>query len=242
MDPAALSATAFAQTKQGVGKAGVYATLDANAAMAQLTVIEKMMLIRQVPIFAELDAEDLEELAQIVEERRIEAGRDVFKEGDAGDAVYLVVKGEVTVFTGGPNAGDGRPEKVLNTLGAGACIGGARFVAALGHGARDHAHAHAPRARRGLQARDVRAPRDVAGDRRGARAPHARDDVVAERGAVADDVVARDPAAQGRPMTVAADRVADGRPVTVGVPAVEARRMTRTIELAASSAHREESR
>ena len=120
MDPAALSATAFAQTKQGVGKAGVYATLDANAAMAQLTVIEKMMLIRQVPIFAELDAEDLEELAQIVEERRIEAGRDVFKEGDAGDAVYLVVKGEVTVFTGGI---DGRPEKVLNTLGAGACIG-----------------------------------------------------------------------------------------------------------------------
>ncbi len=121
MDPAALSATAFAQTKQGKGNAGVYATLDANAAMAQLTVIEKMMLIRQVPIFAELDAEDLEELAQIVEERRVEAGRDVFKEGDAGDAVYLVVKGDVTVFTGGQDTG--RPEKVLNTLGAGACIG-----------------------------------------------------------------------------------------------------------------------
>ena len=33
---------------------GVYATLDANAAMASLTVIEKMMLLRQVPIFAEL--------------------------------------------------------------------------------------------------------------------------------------------------------------------------------------------
>ncbi len=121
MDPAALSATAFAQTKQGVGKAGVYATLDANAAMAQLTVIEKMMLIRQVPIFAELDAEDLEELAQIVEERRFEAGRDVFKEGDPGDAVYLIVKGDVTVFTGGGDTG--RAEKVLNTLGAGACIG-----------------------------------------------------------------------------------------------------------------------
>jgi hypothetical protein len=121
MDPAALSATAFAQTKQGKGNAGVYATLDANAAMAQLTVIEKMMLIRQVPIFADLDAEDLEELAQIVEERRVDVGRDVFKEGDAGDAVYLVVKGDVTVFTGGGDTG--RPEKVLNSLGAGACIG-----------------------------------------------------------------------------------------------------------------------
>ena len=121
MDPAALSATAFAQTKQGKGNAGVYATLDANAAMAQLTVIEKMMLIRQVPIFAELDAEDLEELAQIVEERRVDVGRDVFKEGDPGDAVYLVVKGDVTVFTGGGDTG--RPEKVLNSLGTGACIG-----------------------------------------------------------------------------------------------------------------------
>ena len=37
-----------------------------------------------------------------------------------GDAVYLIVKGSVTVFTGG--MGD-RPERILNELGAGACIG-----------------------------------------------------------------------------------------------------------------------
>ena len=115
IDPAIL-----AQTTRGVGRQDVYATLDANAAMASLTVIEKMMLIRQVPIFAELDADDLEELAEIVEERRIEPGRDVFCEGDPGDAVYLIVKGAVTVFVGG--SGD-RPERVLSQLGAGACIG-----------------------------------------------------------------------------------------------------------------------
>ncbi len=116
----ALDPSMFAQTKHGVGKPGVYATLDANAAMASLTVIEKMMLIRQVPIFSELDPDDLEELADIVEERRVEPGRDVFREGDPGDAVYLIVKGEVTVFTGG--TGD-RPERVLSQLGSGACIG-----------------------------------------------------------------------------------------------------------------------
>lgn len=116
----AIDPSMFAQTKHGVGKPGVYATLDANAAMASLTVIEKMMLIRQVPIFSELDPDDLEELADIVEERRIEPGRDVFREGDPGDAVYLIVKGEVTVFTGGQ---DDRPERVLSQLGAGACIG-----------------------------------------------------------------------------------------------------------------------
>jgi len=115
IDPALL-----AQTTMGIGKAGVYATLDANAAMASLTAIEKMMLIRQVPIFAQLDAEDLEELASIVEERRIEPDRDLFREGEVGDAVYLIVKGAVRVYVGGMG---GRPETTLNELGAGACIG-----------------------------------------------------------------------------------------------------------------------
>ena len=116
IDPAFL----MAQTTKGVGKAGVYATLDANAAMASLTVIEKMMLIRQVPIFAQLDADDLEELASIVEERRLEADKELFREGDVGDAVYLIVKGSVRVYVGGTAD---RAETTINELGAGACIG-----------------------------------------------------------------------------------------------------------------------
>jgi hypothetical protein len=115
IDPAIL-----AQTTKGIGKPGVYATLDANAAMASLTRIEKMMLIRQVPIFAQLDADDLEELATIVEERRIEPGRDLFREGESGDAVYLIVKGQIRVYVGGTN---GTPETMLAELGPGACIG-----------------------------------------------------------------------------------------------------------------------
>ena len=114
IDPAVL-----AQTIKGAGKPGVYATLDANAAMASLTTIEKMMLLRQVPIFAALDADDLEELAAVVEERRIDAGRDLFREGDVGDAVYLIVKGTVRVFVGG---GD-HPETTINEQGPGSCIG-----------------------------------------------------------------------------------------------------------------------
>ncbi len=116
----ALDAAALAQTTHGVGQAGVYATLDANAAMASLTTIEKMMLIRQVPIFSELAADDLEELATVVEERRVDKGRDLFREGDPGDAVYLIVKGRVSVFIGGDGT---RPERVLSELGPGACIG-----------------------------------------------------------------------------------------------------------------------
>lgn len=119
-DMPALDPAMLAQTTKGVGNKGVYATLDANAAMASLTTIEKMMLIRQVPIFADLTADDLEELASVVEERRVDAGKDVFREGDPGDAVYLIVKGSVVVFTGGDGQ---RAERVLSELGPGACIG-----------------------------------------------------------------------------------------------------------------------
>jgi len=115
----AINPSIFAQTKHGVGKQGVYATLDANAAMSALTTIEKMMLIRQVPIFSALAADDLEELAEIVEEYRIDPGSDLFREGDPGDAVFLIVRGTVRVFTGG---GD-RPERTLSEQGTGACIG-----------------------------------------------------------------------------------------------------------------------
>jgi len=114
IDPAVL-----AQTSMGRGKPGAYATLDANAAMASLTTIEKMMMLRQVPIFAGIDADDLEGLAAIVDERRIAKDKDLFHEGDNGDAVYLIIKGRVRVFVGG---GD-RPEKTINELGPGACIG-----------------------------------------------------------------------------------------------------------------------
>jgi hypothetical protein len=113
VDPAAL-----AQTVKGVGNAGLYATLDANARMDTLTAIERMMLLRQVPMFADLDPDDLDELAGLVEERHYQVGQDLCAEGDAGDAVFLLVKGRVRVFKG-----SGEGARTLSELGPGACIG-----------------------------------------------------------------------------------------------------------------------
>ncbi len=111
----------LAQTVKGVGNAGVFATLDANARVETLTEIEKLVLLRQVPMFAELAPDHLEDLAAVVVERHFQPGADLCQEGDAGDAVFLLVKGKVKVFTGG--GADGRPERVLSELGPGACIG-----------------------------------------------------------------------------------------------------------------------
>jgi hypothetical protein len=108
-----------AQTERGVGNApGAYATLDPSAVLTSLTTIERMMMLRLVPMFAGLDPDDLEELAGRVEERRYEPGADLCVEGDAGDAVYLLIRGTVRVFTG---AGDAA--RTVSEQGPGACIG-----------------------------------------------------------------------------------------------------------------------
>ena len=117
----AADASVMAQTVKGVGNAGVFATLDANARVETLTEIEKLVLLRQVPMFAELAPDHLEELADVVVERHFQPGADLCQEGDAGDAVFLLVKGKVKVFTGG--GATGRPERALSELGPGACIG-----------------------------------------------------------------------------------------------------------------------
>jgi hypothetical protein len=118
-EQAPLSATALAQTVRGVGNAGAYATLDVNARVDTLIEIEKLALLRQVPMFADLSPEDLEELADEVVELQLPPGAVLCREGDAGEAVFLIVKGKVKVFTGGGE----RPERVLSELGAGACLG-----------------------------------------------------------------------------------------------------------------------
>jgi CRP-like cAMP-binding protein len=118
--PAATSATMLAQTVQGVGNSGMYATLDANASMDTLTTIERMMLLRNVPMFTGLEPEDLDEMASVVIERRYAPNEDLCRQGDHGDAVFVVVKGRVRVFTGGGALG---PERLLSELEAGACIG-----------------------------------------------------------------------------------------------------------------------
>ena len=96
-----------------------FATLDAGRTMETLTSLEKMMLLRQVPLLASLEAGDLEELAEIAVERRFDSGESLCRQGDPGDEVFLIVSGEVEVWT----SAEGDRRRILDTLGPGACIG-----------------------------------------------------------------------------------------------------------------------
>jgi CRP-like cAMP-binding protein len=72
-----------------------------------------------------LSAADLEALAAIAEARQVSAGGNLFREGDPGDGLFLVVAGEVNVIKRGP-AG----EHSLARLGAGGVLGEMSLITA----------------------------------------------------------------------------------------------------------------
>ena len=83
-------------------------------------MVSTVEALGKVELFRGLAARGLERVASICSEETYPANHTLFREGDPGDAVYLIVKGSVVVFTGGDGT---RPERVLSELGAGACIG-----------------------------------------------------------------------------------------------------------------------
>ncbi|MDX1385647.1 MAG: cyclic nucleotide-binding domain-containing protein, partial [Thermoanaerobaculia bacterium] len=65
--------------------------------MKQLAQIEKVMLLRRVPLFAHCSAEEVVRIAAIAGERRFEAGDPIYGANDPAEALYCVVDGSVSV-------------------------------------------------------------------------------------------------------------------------------------------------
>ncbi len=84
-----------------------------------VTALKGMMICRA------LSAAEVEVIAAIVEMRQVSAGGNLFREGDPGDGLFLVVAGEVAVIKRGP-AG----EHSLARLGSGGVLGEMSLVTA----------------------------------------------------------------------------------------------------------------
>ncbi|MGQ9655547.1 MAG: cyclic nucleotide-binding domain-containing protein, partial [Thermodesulfobacteriota bacterium] len=80
----------------------------------QASLVEKVLHLRAVPMFARLRVRELLAVALIASERRCQEGELVVREGEEGDALYLVTKGQMSVIKG---LGTGR-EATLAKIGA----------------------------------------------------------------------------------------------------------------------------
>lgn len=77
-------------------------------------VMEHVFLLRGVPLFDEIPAEQLLPLAQVAQRKPFSGGATIFKEGDAGDVLYLIIRGRVSIRFQG---------RELATLGPRECFG-----------------------------------------------------------------------------------------------------------------------
>ncbi len=73
--------------------------------------------LARTPLFAGLSREALESLVQQLTLVQLGAGETLFREGDPGDALYVIVEGEVAVLSEGP------PQVEMARLSAGAFMG-----------------------------------------------------------------------------------------------------------------------
>ncbi len=81
---------------------------------------EPARVLSRVPLFAGLDRVTLAKLVVHFERVRFEAGEVVFREGDPGDAFYVVLHGTFSDYVGSPDAG---VDTRLATRGPGATFG-----------------------------------------------------------------------------------------------------------------------
>jgi ATP/ADP translocase/HEAT repeat protein len=85
-----------------------------NGTKGMFSTLEKTILLKSVSLFSEIPAEKLSHIAQVAEETHWPAGSVVLREGDPGDALFIVADGAVRVHKGNLN---------LATLQKGDCLG-----------------------------------------------------------------------------------------------------------------------
>jgi CRP/FNR family transcriptional regulator len=67
--------------------------------IATLSLMERILIFKRVPLFADLAPGDLKQLAAIAQEESFSDGVTIASEGEEGDVMFIIVSGEVRVVT-----------------------------------------------------------------------------------------------------------------------------------------------
>ena len=78
------------------------------------TILEKTILLKTVDLFQDIPGDLLSQISQISKAKNYENGEIIFKEGDAGDSMFIVLNGEISIKKG---------DKLLAKLERGASLG-----------------------------------------------------------------------------------------------------------------------
>lgn len=81
-----------------------------------LSAPEKITILQTVSLFAEIPAEMLGEVPDLLEEVVYPADTAIFAQGDYGDSMYIIVEGQVRVHSGGRTLGLMDPPSVFGEM------------------------------------------------------------------------------------------------------------------------------
>ena len=93
-------------------------TLEGGAsveAVPSTSLLERVMFLRKVPLFADLAPADLKHVGEVVTEHAFPDGEVIAVQGEPGDELYIVLEGEIRVVIGR----DGEPEREVARRGRG---------------------------------------------------------------------------------------------------------------------------
>jgi CRP/FNR family cyclic AMP-dependent transcriptional regulator len=76
----------------------VYNQVAFQARSVESRVIDRLDVIRQMPLFADMGQADLEALARDMLRRQFREGEAIFQQGDPGQMLYLVESGQVRIY------------------------------------------------------------------------------------------------------------------------------------------------
>jgi len=86
-------------------------------------------LLAQIPLFTDLPPEELERLVAALDTKEMQPGEILFREGDPGEHLYIVLNGELEVLMGAGKA----DEMILNVLKEGEYLGEMSLIIPGGH-------------------------------------------------------------------------------------------------------------
>src|SRR6185503_6435255 len=70
------------------------------------TMAEVAELLKKVAIFKDLDDEELAQVAEVCKEEKFVSGEFIFREGEHGNRLYLIVEGDVRISRDVPGSGE----------------------------------------------------------------------------------------------------------------------------------------
>lgn len=98
-------------------------------------LFERLLLLKESPMFSKVATDDLRLVAQALDEQSFFAGQHIFEINEQGNRLYLLVSGRVGIALDGTDSGGG----YISILGPGECFGEMNLLDDLPRSASAHA-------------------------------------------------------------------------------------------------------